>query len=101
MRLLKNRLQKVRETLKKAKTQAMLVTSVHNVRYLSGFTGDECCLLITEKENLQRQYVVVVVLILREFQEKDLIRCKIWQKHQRDLKDHMVVCFVADARGML
>ncbi len=52
MKLLKNRLQKVRKSLKTSKAQAMLITSVCNVRYLSGFTGNECCLLITEKENL-------------------------------------------------
>ncbi len=52
MRLLKNRLQKVRKAIKSAKAQAMLITSLHNVRYLSGFTGSECRLLITEKENI-------------------------------------------------
>ncbi|MCG2712715.1 MAG: Xaa-Pro peptidase family protein [Candidatus Omnitrophica bacterium] len=52
MILLKKRLQKVRKAIKLSKAQAMLVTSVHNVRYLSGFTGSECWLLITEKENI-------------------------------------------------
>ncbi|MFH1093396.1 MAG: Xaa-Pro peptidase family protein [Candidatus Omnitrophota bacterium] len=52
MKLFKKRLQKVRKAIKSSKTQAMLVSSVHNVRYLSGFTGSECWLLITEKENI-------------------------------------------------
>ncbi len=52
MTLIKNRLQKVQTAIRSAKAQAMLVTSVHNVRYLSGFTGNECWLLITKKENL-------------------------------------------------
>ncbi len=52
MKLLKNRLQKIRKSLKASKAQAMLITSEHNVRYLSGFTGNECWLLITLKENL-------------------------------------------------
>ena len=52
MRLLKNRLQKVRKAIKSVEAQAMLVTSIHNVRYLSGFTGSECRLLITENENI-------------------------------------------------
>ncbi|RKY37704.1 MAG: Xaa-Pro dipeptidase [Candidatus Omnitrophota bacterium] len=48
----KQRLLKVRNFLKKNKFDAFLITSLSNVRYLSGFTGDDCRLLLTLKENI-------------------------------------------------
>ncbi|MFH1459580.1 MAG: Xaa-Pro peptidase family protein [Candidatus Omnitrophota bacterium] len=49
--MIEQRLSKIRDFLKKNKTDAILIKSAANVRYLSGFTGDSCYLLITLKNN--------------------------------------------------
>ncbi|MGI9457439.1 MAG: aminopeptidase P family N-terminal domain-containing protein, partial [Aeoliella sp.] len=41
------RLQKLRQRIRQAKADALLVTSFTNVTYLTGFTGDDSYLLIT------------------------------------------------------
>jgi Xaa-Pro aminopeptidase len=46
------RIQKLRAYLRRSKADALLVSSVPNVRYLSGFTGTDCCLLITSREKI-------------------------------------------------
>jgi Xaa-Pro aminopeptidase len=46
---LNERVGKLRERFKAAKIDAMLVTSPVNVRYLSGFTGDDSHLLVTAR----------------------------------------------------
>jgi len=46
------RLERLRVALAKADLDAVLVTSVENIRYLSGFTSSDGVLLITEKESL-------------------------------------------------
>src|SRR5208282_4292935 len=42
-----SRLEKLRKLLKKSGAEALLVTSVPNVTYLTGFTGDSSYLLLT------------------------------------------------------
>ena len=41
---------RLRQLLLQADCQAMLITSVNNVRYLTGFTGDDSSLLVSQKE---------------------------------------------------
>ncbi len=43
---------KLRNLLKKTDAQALLVTEVHNVTYLTGFTGDSSFLLLTKDDEL-------------------------------------------------
>jgi Xaa-Pro aminopeptidase len=43
---------RLRQLLDQADCSAMLVSNVNNVRYLTGFTGDDSLLLITESEEL-------------------------------------------------
>ncbi|HWF47638.1 MAG TPA: Xaa-Pro peptidase family protein [Bryobacteraceae bacterium] len=47
-----SRRQKLRELLKEARVDAMLITALSNVRYLSGFTGSNAMLLITPEREL-------------------------------------------------
>lgn len=42
-----SRLKKLRTRIRQAKADALLVTNVHNVTYLTGFTGDDSYLLVT------------------------------------------------------
>src|SRR3989339_416553 len=44
-----NRVVKAREGLRDKKTDALIVTTVENVRYLSGFTGDDSWLVLTPR----------------------------------------------------
>ena len=46
------RCDKIRRMLRKNKLDAILVTSVHNVTYLSGFTGDSSYYLITPEHDI-------------------------------------------------
>lgn len=43
---------RLRELLAQAGCQAMLISNVNNVRYLTGFTGDDSYLLVAETEDL-------------------------------------------------
>ena len=47
-----NRLQAITDALDSKGIDAMLITGLKNVRYLSGFTGSSACLLITSKKRL-------------------------------------------------
>src|SRR4030043_94101 len=47
-----SRLNRVKESLKRKKIDGFLVTDIHNVRYLTGFTGSSAFLLITKKEHI-------------------------------------------------
>jgi Xaa-Pro aminopeptidase len=47
-----SRLNRVKESLKRQKIDGFLVTDIHNVRYLTGFTGSSAFLLITKKEHI-------------------------------------------------
>src|SRR3990170_7205759 len=47
-----SRLNRVKESLKRKKIDGFLVTDIHNVRYLTGFSGSSAFLLITKKENI-------------------------------------------------
>ncbi len=47
-----SRLHKVRESFKRKGIDGFLVTDIHNVRYLTGFSGSSAFLLITKKENI-------------------------------------------------
>ncbi|MBI4845777.1 MAG: aminopeptidase P family protein [Candidatus Omnitrophica bacterium] len=42
----------VRAYLKQIRAEAFLITSEPNVRYLSGFRGNDCCLLLTAREKI-------------------------------------------------
>lgn len=42
----------LKEYLKRDRIDAFLVSEIHNIRYLTGFTGSSALLLITEKENI-------------------------------------------------
>jgi Xaa-Pro aminopeptidase len=46
-----DRLARLREALERAKLDALLVTAVPNVTYLSGFTGDDSALLVTRRDS--------------------------------------------------
>src|SRR4030067_1759964 len=45
-------LNRVKESLKRKKIDGFLVTEIHNIRYLTGFTGSSAFLFITKKENI-------------------------------------------------
>jgi Xaa-Pro aminopeptidase len=45
-------LNRVKESLKRKKIDGFLVTDIHNVRYLTGFTGSSAFLLITKEEHI-------------------------------------------------
>jgi Xaa-Pro aminopeptidase len=47
-----SRLDRVRESFKRKGIDGFLVTDIHNVRYLTGFTGSSAFLLITKIENI-------------------------------------------------
>jgi len=47
---IKQRLRKLRAALRRKKLDSLIVTNVHNVRYLSGFTGDDSALLVALKD---------------------------------------------------
>jgi Xaa-Pro aminopeptidase len=47
-----SRLSHLQESLKKRKIDAFLVTDIHNVRYLTGFTGSSGILFITKEKNI-------------------------------------------------
>jgi Xaa-Pro aminopeptidase len=47
-----SRLDRVRESFKSKGIDGFLVTDIHNVRYLTGFSGSSAFLLITKKENI-------------------------------------------------
>lgn len=47
-----SRLTLLRESLKRKGIDSFLITEVHNVRYVTGFTGSSGLLLITKKENI-------------------------------------------------
>jgi len=47
-----SRVAKIREALQKKRLDGFLVTDIHNVRYLTGFTGSSAFALITKKERL-------------------------------------------------
>jgi Xaa-Pro aminopeptidase len=47
-----SRLNRVKESLKRKKIDGFLVTDIHNVRYLTGFTGSSAFLLITKEEHI-------------------------------------------------
>ncbi|MGB9619036.1 MAG: M24 family metallopeptidase, partial [Armatimonadota bacterium] len=49
--MLKVRLDKVREAMRKARVDAVLVTHMPNVFYLSGFTGSTAALLVTAEDS--------------------------------------------------
>ncbi|MGB9715616.1 MAG: M24 family metallopeptidase [Thermodesulfovibrionales bacterium] len=42
----------LKESLKRKRINAFLVSEINNIRYLTGFTGSSAVLLITEKENI-------------------------------------------------
>jgi Xaa-Pro aminopeptidase len=46
------RLQKLRRSLRKTGAEAILVTSFPNVTYLTGFTGDDSYLLVTDRDQI-------------------------------------------------
>ncbi len=47
-----SRLDKLRRALRKTRADAMLVTSFPNVTYLTGFTGDDSYLLVTDRDQV-------------------------------------------------
>jgi len=47
-----SRLDRVKESLRRKRIDGFLVTDIHNVRYLTGFSGSSAFLLITQKENI-------------------------------------------------
>jgi Xaa-Pro aminopeptidase len=47
-----SRLTLFKESLKRKKIDAFLVSEIHNIRYLTGFTGSSALLLITENKNI-------------------------------------------------
>src|SRR3972149_11108603 len=47
-----SRLTLLRESFKRKGIDGFLVTEIHNIRYLTGFTGSSALLLITKKENI-------------------------------------------------
>ena len=49
---LKSRLSKFREMMRGRKINAALITNEQNVRYLSGFTGNDSALLVTAERKL-------------------------------------------------
>jgi len=51
MNELQKRINKIRKSLLKTKCSGLLISSSANVRYLSGFTGGECWLLIKKSAN--------------------------------------------------
>lgn len=46
------RLTKLKESLRRRKIDAFLITDINNVRYLTGFSGSSAIVLITEDENI-------------------------------------------------
>ena len=46
------RREKLRKLIKKTGAEALLVTSVPNVTYLTGFTGDSSYLLVTQENQV-------------------------------------------------
>lgn len=48
--VLEERLERTREGLRRSGLGALLVTDIHNVRYLSGFTGSSAHVIITEEK---------------------------------------------------
>ena len=48
---IERRLRKLRVVLRKQKLDALVVSNEHNVRYLSGFTGDDSALLVSGEES--------------------------------------------------
>lgn len=50
--LYSSRLVKIKETMKRKRIDGFLVTDIHNVRYLTGFSGSSGFLLITRKKNI-------------------------------------------------
>ncbi|MDH5767525.1 MAG: Xaa-Pro peptidase family protein [Nitrospirota bacterium] len=47
-----SQLTKIRESIKRQRVDAFLVTDIHNVRYLTGFSGSSGFLFITESKNI-------------------------------------------------
>ncbi|MCX5719446.1 MAG: aminopeptidase P family N-terminal domain-containing protein, partial [Nitrospirae bacterium] len=47
-----SRLTKIRESIKRQGVDGFLVTDIHNVRYLTGFSGSSGFLFITKRKNI-------------------------------------------------
>ncbi len=47
-----SRLVLLKKSLRRKGINGFLVSEIHNIRYLTGFTGSSALLLITEKENI-------------------------------------------------
>jgi Xaa-Pro aminopeptidase len=50
--LANNKIQAVREQLASWEVEGVLITQNHNYRWLSGFTGSSCVLLVTAEQAL-------------------------------------------------
>jgi len=49
---IRQRLARLREALERARVDALLITSVPNVTYLSGFTGEDSALMVTGRQSV-------------------------------------------------
>ena len=68
-----SRLTLLRESFKRKGIDGFLVTEIHNIRYLTGFTGSSALLLITKKEN-----IFVTDFRYQEQAEKEIL---VWDIH--------------------
>ncbi len=89
----KKRLDAVRQQCKQSKVQAMIVMSVENVRYLSGFTGHDSWLLI-----LPDKAILITDSRYTEQARGECVGCKVFER--KGALTTAAADFIAGAKGV-